>query len=420
MPKKQLTDSPTLGDAAPSNGLAGWQATGLALAAASLAARTGVGALVGAVIFAPVVYALVRLRRHAPDARSTAGLVGSTLGRRGKIFAAILQVTGYALVALTAAQSFGQLWVPPEFSDELFAPVHYNPWLWSLWAAAAIVVAAVMAFALPDRIIAGIAAFLALGGLLIQFYYGLAVIARALSGTVTEQFVAPDPPTPMAIAGTLAILAVVLVGFEVVTTRTHRSSASGWSMGLAIGVVVIVAMVVWWASQYSGYGVGRLNSTMFGFVVADMYGGTGAFVVHSGAAMFVFAGLLALLWGISAVTSQLDATVPSDAVFGGVVTAMIVVAVALIQFDWTFDYVAGLVLVGLYAVVLVANARIAADSVVTWWLRLVMPIVLAALVLLPLLWAEFSLSALTPVAIAALLIAAAGVAAVAGTRSRPD
>ena len=44
--------------------------------------------------------------------------------------------------------------------------------------------------------------------------------------------------------------------------------------------------------------------------------------------MFAFAGLLALLWGIGAVTDRLDVRVPSDAVFGAVVTATIVVAVA--------------------------------------------------------------------------------------------
>ena len=33
VPKKQLTESLALGDAAPANGLAGWQATGLCVAA---------------------------------------------------------------------------------------------------------------------------------------------------------------------------------------------------------------------------------------------------------------------------------------------------------------------------------------------------------------------------------------------------
>lgn len=272
MPKKQLTDSLALDDAAPSPGLAGWQATGLALAVAAMAARAGLGALVGAVLLAPIVYALVRLRRHAPDARSTAELVGSTLGPRGAAFAAVLQLTGYVLVAVTAARVFGLVWVPRQVTDDLFTPVQVNHWLWSLWAVATIVVAAV----------------------------------------------------------------------------------------------------------------------------------------------------LALLWGIAAVTEGLDAKASPDAVFVGIVGVMAVLAVVVIQFDWTLGHAARLVLLALYAVVMVANSRIAADSVVTWWLRLVMPVVLAALVLLPLVWAGFSLSALEPVVIAGVLIAAAAAAAILGTRSRPD
>ena len=49
-----------------------------------------------------------------------------------------------------------------------------------------------------------------------------------------------------------------------------------------------------------------------------------------------------------------------------------------------------------------------------------MPVALAALVLLPLLWAEFSLGALEPVLVAAVLVAAAAATALLGTRNRPD
>ena len=154
MPKKQLTDSLALDDAAPSPGLAGWQATGLALAAAAMAARAGLGALVGAVLLAPIVYALVRLRRHAPNARSTAELVGSTLGPRGTAFAGILQVTGYVLIAVTAAQFIGMVFVPQQATTDPFSPIELNHWLWSLWAVAAIVVDAVLVFALPGGVVA--------------------------------------------------------------------------------------------------------------------------------------------------------------------------------------------------------------------------------------------------------------------------
>ena len=420
MPKKQLTDSLALDDAAPSPGLAGWQATGLALAAAAMAARAGLGALVGAVLLAPIVYALVRLRRHAPNARSTAELVGSTLGPRGTAFAGILQVTGYVLIAVTAAQFIGMVFVPQQATTDPFSPIEPNHWLWSLWAVAAIVVAAVLVFALPGRVVASLAAVLALVGLLIQFYYALAVAARAMTGTVTEQIVSHHPPPTLGVLGTLTVLAVSLFGVEVVTTRTRRGSSNGWPMSLAVGVVALIAAVTWWAAQQSGWGGNSLNGSTFGIAVGEFYGDTGATVVTVGAAMFIFAALLALLWGIAAVTEALDAQASPDTVFAGIVVAMAVLAVAVIQADWTPGYVGGLVLLALYAVVLVANSRIAADSVVSWWLRFVMPVVLAAVVLLPLLWAEFSLGALEPVLVAAVLVAAAAATALMGTRSRPD
>ena len=122
---------------APSAGLARWQAKGLALAATAMAARGGLGTLVGAVLLA-----------------STAELVGSTLGRRGAAFAAILQVTGYVLIAVSAAQAFGLVWTPFDVTDDLYAPVQVNHWLWSLWAVAAIVVDAVLVFALPGGVVA--------------------------------------------------------------------------------------------------------------------------------------------------------------------------------------------------------------------------------------------------------------------------
>jgi len=421
VPKKQLTDALAL-DESPQDAptLAGWQATGLALAAAAMAARAGLGALIGAVLVAPIVYALVRLRRHAPEARSTSGLVGSTLGPRGAAFAGVLQVTGYAVIAVTAAQTFGLVWTPIDVTDDLDGAVQVNPWLWSTWAVAAIVVAAVLVFALPGRIVASLAGVLGLGGLLIQFYYGLAVIARQASGTASQLTVGNDPPTGLAVAGILATLAVTTAGFEVVTARTRRGSTGGWPMSLAIAFVAVVAAVAWWACQHSAYGAGSLNAGDFGLAVNDFYGDTGTKIVTLGSAMFVFAALLALLWGVGAVTDRLDVTAPSDAVFAGIVVTMVVLAVAVIQLGWTLGYVGALVLFALYAVIVVANSKVPAESVVTWWLRLVMPVALAAVVVLPLLWAEFSLHALAPVLVAAVLIAAAAVTALLGTRSRPD
>lgn len=385
--------------------LAGWQATGLCLAAASVAATGGLGILLGAVLLAPVIYALVRLRGQAPDAASTADLVGSTLGRRATTFTRIAQVTGYSLLAIACAQAITLPILPIEESTDPFAPLILNPWLWSLYAVTAIVVAAVLAFALPDRVIASIAAVLAAVGLLIVFYCGLAVLAHVWAGTALEDvngYSAPALPA-LDVASIIAVLAVGLAGFEIVTIRKRPGSSAGWPMGLAVGALTVCALVVWAAGTFGGQGGAPFGSPNLGVVFSQLYGDTGNTIVNLAAVLYTTGALLALMWGIARLTSV--------AVFAAVITAMAAVVVLLSFERWTLGYVGALVLFAVYGIIVVANARIPAAGAVAWWLRIVVPVVLLVVVLLPLLDAEFSFGSLRPVIFAAGALAVATAAA---------
>ena len=91
MPKKRVTSES--GEESPAL-LSGWQATGPSLAVASSAVFGGLGTLLGALILAPVIHALIRLRSVAPDAATVGDLVAATLGRRVGAFTATLQTIG--------------------------------------------------------------------------------------------------------------------------------------------------------------------------------------------------------------------------------------------------------------------------------------------------------------------------------------
>jgi ethanolamine permease len=389
--------------------MAGWQAAGLCLAAMCLATTRGLGALFGAAVFAPVIYALVQLRAHAPDATSTATLVASTFGPRVGAFTKALQVIGYALLAIFAAQGLG--------SGVVFATAergeHSGIWLWPLAAAAAVVVAALVVSVLPDRVLAAVAVLLALTGVLIHFYFGLAVAARFLSGMEPVMGLStlgpPSEKSDLEVFAELAGLGVTLVAFEVVTTRMPRVRSLGRPMGLAVAVVVLVAAVVWYATDLGG--AVSMSGEDFPRVVHELYGPAGStWLLVAGLSMFA-AGLLALTWGAKSVLDRGRA-------FALFVALSAVIALVLSLLSTTFGPVGQLVLVALYVVVLIASCRIPGGDFITWWLRALTPIALLAVVLIPPV-VSLQLVAFEPVAIAIGLVAAAAISGPVGTRSRP-
>ena len=248
VPKKQLTDTTALDDGAPPRGLAGWQATGLCLAVICIAANRGLGPLLGAAIFAPVIYALVRLRANAPDATSTAGLVATVLGPRAGTFTGVLQLIGYSVLAVTSAQTIG---LAIAFKTVGLADA-LDTWPWPLYTASAIVIAALVVNVLGSRVLAALAGLFAVAGLLVYFYLGLAVSARFLSGEDPVMGGPAPPSSGFDVSVSLAVLAMGLVGFEIVTTRTRQVTTAGNSMGWAVGIATLVAVVVWFANHLGG------------------------------------------------------------------------------------------------------------------------------------------------------------------------
>ena len=152
-------------------------------------------------------------------------------------------------------------------------------------------------------------------------------------------------------------------------------------------------------------------------MVSELYGPAGGTLLLAGGVALSTAGLLALMWGAAGVVDQYDGRVPAEAVLGGLVVALVITGVVLARLNVTPGYVGGLVLLAAYGVILAANARTSSSR--AWW-PIIMAVPLVAMVVLHVVGADFSGSALQPEVFAIVLIAAAAVAAAVGTRRRPD
>lgn len=217
MPKRSL-----LAQARPESGsgeyvLGTWRAAALSMAVIAPAAWYGLGALLGAAVMIPVIYALARLRRHAPQARSTAELIGAMLGRKAGTAAGIVQLLAYLVLAAQFAATLGlqllQLLSP---GDD---PAAIVSWLPVGAAAAALVVGATACWA-STRAVASLAMPLVLAGLLL--YVCLAVAVTALVTLSTDPVVIGSAATPRPLSGQLVGFGLGMVGVELLTVRTPR------------------------------------------------------------------------------------------------------------------------------------------------------------------------------------------------------
>jgi hypothetical protein len=429
MPKKRIASEPT--EDYPD--LSGWQATGPSLAVASSGAFGGLGTLVGAIILAPVIHALVRLRSVAPDAATIAELVAATLGGRAGTFTATLQTIGYAVLAVVGAQTFGLQMAAPVIDEPATVA---ETWTWPVYSVAALVLITLLAYALPGRVVAGLAAVLAAVGLLITFYNALAIIASVLSGTPPVDVGGEPLPTGFATASALAVLAVGLVGFDVITTRAGEVRWLGRPMGIAIGAVTLVALLVWLADHLGGTGALRLSPRQFGYIVYSMYPEAGVISMAVATVCLGFAAVLGLMWAIVRLVQGVDDRISSEAALAILLGLMAVLIVARCR-DWVgihgaTNYVGELVLLLVYAVVVEASARIpggqersdsgtaAGESTVIWWSRILVPSALAAVALLPVVNSRFAVSAVWPLAIVAVIAAIAAAVSVMGRREAAD
>ncbi|OBH38284.1 hypothetical protein A5690_04790, partial [Mycobacterium intracellulare] len=313
MPKKSLRP-PAPPESGPNGPLLGtWQAAGLSMALIASAAADGLGALLGAVTVIPVIYALTRLRAYAPHARSTAELIGATLGPRAGFAAGAIQLLAYLALA--------------------------------------------------------------------------AKFAVALGAVVLVDFSSGDDPAKVVLwLPVCALVAALAVGAVVcwVTTRVVASVVAP----LVVAVVIGAAVIMWVGDHQGVAGPWRWNAKFLTEAVPEFYADAGwTWMAVAGVALTA-AAALASGWAAVRVAAGLAAAREATPNTGlrvavvGLVAAMaaILSAHGMRVITTVVFGAAALLLVLLYVFATEANSRIPGDSLVAWWVRLIVPALAAVLV----------------------------------------
>ncbi|BBY41424.1 hypothetical protein MMAN_55580 [Mycobacterium mantenii] len=404
-----------LAPAQPDSGsgeLGTWRAAGLSMAVIASAASYGLGALLGAAVVIPVIYALARLRGHAPDARSTAELIGTTLGPKAGFAAGLVQLLAYLALAAKFATTLGlqllQLLSP---GDD---PTAIVSWLPVGAAAAALLIGAAACWA-PTRVVASLALPLVLAGLLL--YVCLAVAVAALVALSTDPVVIGTAAAPRPLSGQLVGFGLGMVGVELLTVRAARIARPGRSMSLATVVVAVAAVVVWVGDHRGVAGPWRWSAKMLAEAVPEFYADDGR--RWMAVASIALAVAAALVSGWAAVRAAAGLAVMREATPNAglrlAVVGLVAVVAAVVSAHgarWIGVVILGaapLLLIALYVFVTEANSRIPGDSVVAWWVRLLMPALAAVAVIKPLADSGFA-----PVQVATVVAALFGVCAAGG------
>lgn len=393
----------------------GWRALGLTLAIvmAGGAGVNGFGTVAAAIVFASVIYALVRLRSRAPGAATTGDLVASTLGRGAGSAVTVAQTAAYAALAAVGASAFG-LAVLFAYVDDAAG---FDTWLWPTYGVAGLAVTATTAYVLPARVTAAIAAILAGVATLTLFYLALALIAKALTDPDIAFNPIPDagPWTVLTVASALAYAAQGLIGVELITTQSDRVASIAKPMVGATVVAVVVAVVCWFAVRVADPDVARINGVWVATIATDVFGDAAWYATAVITISLSLAGLLAVMLGIVRLTGTMEARRVPEVQLVGVlaVTALLTVGACRewLHVDSTLPWVAALLLLLVYAVVIEAHARLD-DSQVGWWLRIVMPLVFVAMIVLPMITARsigFMIAPLLATVVIALVAAGVGV-----------
>ncbi|OBH41787.1 hypothetical protein [Mycobacterium mantenii] len=410
MPKKSLL-APTQPDSGRVE-LGTWRAAGLSMALIASAASYGLGALLGAAVVIPVIYALARLRGHAPDARSTAELIGATLGPRAGFAAGLVQLLAYLALAAKFATTLGLLLL--QLLSPGDDPTAIVSWLPVGAAAVALVIGAAACWA-PTRVVASLALPLVLAGLLL--YVCLAVAVTALVALSTDPVVIGTAAAPRPLSGQLVGFGLGMVGVELLTVRSARIARPGRSMSLATVVVAAAAVVLWVGDHRGVAGPWRWSAKMLAEAVPEFYADEGRrWMAVAGIALAVAAALVsgwAAVRAAAGLAVMREAT-PNAGLRLGVVGLVAVVAAAVSAhgargIGLVILGAAPLLLMALYVFVTEANSRIPGDSVVTWWVRLLMPALAVVVVVKPLADSGFA-----PVQVATVVAAVLGVFAAGG------
>lgn len=411
MPKRVVSDAVDHSDSWFTS-LPLWRATGLSLAVIGSAAFNGVAALCAAVIAAVVIFALARLRRHAPHSPSTGDLVGSTLGPVAGRFTSLIQLVAYVVIGANAAAVVGlqPLVGVPDFATTV------NGWWWPAWSVAVAAIAGALVALLPTRTVGAVAAVLAAAGLLVYFYLALGVVARVASGTEPVAFGQQLFPSTLLLVAGLIPLGLGLAGFETATVANSRLRSVGRPLGVAVGATALCAAMLLLAVNVGATGGFRYSATDLFLVVGEFFGNAGGYWMLTGTVALASAVLLALMWAATWIAGRLFGA----GVWTSVLVTSVVAALALAMCRNWGDIgglllpTPALLLVVVYVLVGEANSRIPGDAAATQVPRALLAVVLVAAVLIPLRATDFAADSLWPLVVTTVILAVAALLSGAG------
>lgn len=390
-----------------------WRATGLSLAVIASAAFNGVGTLCAAIVATVVIYALVRLHRHAPQSASTGDLVASTLGRAAGRFTSLVQLVAYAVLGVGAAAALG-LQPLTGVADPATA---LTSWWWPAWAVIVVIIAAATVAQVTTRTVGAITAVLAAAGLLVYFYIALAVMAKVASGATPDMIGPAEFPSTLLMVATVIPLGLGLVGFEVATVASGRLSSVGRPLGAAVAITVLCAATLLVAINMSTTHGFHYDAGYLSLITVELFGELGHYCLIAGGVCLAAAAALATMWAAMYVARRLFGAGLLTAIL--VPVAMCVLAIAVCRFQ---DDIAGVVLVVaallllvVYLFVAEANSRIEGDPLAAQLPRILMAAVLAGAILIPLRARDFAVQSLWPVGITVVVAAVAWLLARVGT-----
>lgn len=320
-------------------------------------------------------------------------MIGATLGPRAGLAAGAIQLLAYLALAAKFAIALGALLLVDFSSGE--DPAKVVLWLPVAAVVAAVVVGAVVCW-VSTRAIASVVALLVVAGLLVYVYLAVAVTARVAAGS--DAVVIGTAATPSQLSGQLVGFGLGMVGVELVTARAARIARPGRSMSLAVAVVVGAAVILWVGDHQGVAGPWRWNAKFVSEAVPEFYADAGwAWMAVAGVAVTA-AAALASAWAVVRVAAGLAvarAATPNTGLrvaVVGLVAAMAAVlsahgmrGIATVVFG-----AAALLLVVLYVFATEANSRIPGDSLVAWWVRLIVPALAVVAVVKPVVDAHFA------------------------------
>jgi hypothetical protein len=387
-----------------------WQAAGLSMAVIVGHVLIGSGALVFGVLSIGVIWTLHRLHARAPESRTTAELIASVPGAAPARAISGIQFAAYVLIAAYAARTVASITLIWLSRPEVTPPDWSEPAV----AVAVAAIAAVLAGAMPTRVLAPVVTVLAAFGLLVFFYVSLAVIAKSVSGTAPIEpafsMGAIAAPTEWGPAARVVSLAIAFAGFEIPTAASHRLRSISRPLAYAMALVVLCATLAWVATNMATAGDFRYNAGDLTKVAAAMFGMTSGFWLLLAATIAqAVAALLVLIWGATRVARPRRADSVLPLVTAGVATTVLA---ALVSSGWAgagskLWGVGSLLLIAVYLPAAQANSRLDHSNTAAWTLLAVMALVLTAVVIL-----KGLAEGWWPVAIAVVILAAAAVWAV--------